>query len=816
MPDAPAFTVACIVRNGAHTLPRLFDSLKEFQDRGGSIVICDTGSTDGSAELARSFGAEVTEVGERFMREIGAGLAKEINRQFVVHPDPPIVEPGSRLFDFAAARNFTAGLAREDWVCWADSDEAFVNLDIDKLNAIIADPGLDHCEYLFCYAWENPASDTNNPGRPAVEFIQSKMYRHRPTTRPDGTSTGYMKWNGIVHEVLAPVDVPSGVRSREFVDNSTLYLGHWQQTADHRSNYLSGLAVAVMEEWDKADAPRDRNLHYLSRELLYAGRYRSAIKLFKRHIAMNAWPAERAQSYAFLGDCYGQVGEPEKQMAAYHVAFHTDPSRRIGLLRTANFYRAEANWQAALCYAKAAMEIPWHGGFYAEEKREYEDLPHAIAYVSLGWLGRVEEAQQHLLKCLEFAPFHPDATRDAKYYYGYDPTQAPDGWMTPLELLWIFRTSQDKVRSLEVGSWKGRSTHAMCNGASKTGGVVWSVDHFQGSIQEHDLTHGADPDAVYASFCENSKHFSNLFVRRMDSLSAAAQFPTSFLDFCFIDASHDYDSLCADIHAWRPKVRGILAGHDFCGVWPQVRRAVIDTIGEPDGVAGSIWWKKVESPPVNPLLLYLADCVRKNLPVSFTKIGDGEQACLAGAQGENCDHHPYSAPLQWKLRMAFSHLEKMALDRRSGRTIVNLVPFADQPYFNCLLHRNDTNLDAVKAFWGAVRESEHKKVFVGPERLSQAARMLRAEHVIVPLVNAFAEYQSIRKRLMERIKPGVIFVFSAGPPAKCLIAELLAACPDVSCLDGGSCWDPLFVGQTRSEQLPTDLLQMEYREWLHE
>ena len=63
----PNFSIVLIVRNEEKCLPRMLDSLKEFQDRGGEIVICDTGSTDRTAEIARSYGCVVSEVGEKFI-----------------------------------------------------------------------------------------------------------------------------------------------------------------------------------------------------------------------------------------------------------------------------------------------------------------------------------------------------------------------------------------------------------------------------------------------------------------------------------------------------------------------------------------------------------------------------------------------------------------------------------------------------------------------------------------------------------------------------------------------------------------------------
>jgi glycosyltransferase involved in cell wall biosynthesis len=198
----PAFSVCVISKNGAKTLPRLAESLKEFLARGGEWLLCDTGSTDGTPEVARSLGATVYEAGERFMKTIDAELAAKINQRFVVEGEAPIVQPGSRLFHFADARNYAAGLATNDWVCWADSDEAFTKLDIDKMNAIIADPELMHLEYEFVFAWAqqmNPG-DPGYPGPSAIQFIQSKMHRAKP-----GKGGRYMRWTGAIHEVLEEV-----------------------------------------------------------------------------------------------------------------------------------------------------------------------------------------------------------------------------------------------------------------------------------------------------------------------------------------------------------------------------------------------------------------------------------------------------------------------------------------------------------------------------------------------------------------------------------------------------------------------------------
>jgi hypothetical protein len=68
---------------------------------------------------------------------------------------------------------------------------------------------------------------------------------------------------------------------------------------------------------------------------------------------------------------------------------------------------------------------------------------------------------------------------------------------------------------------------------------------------------------------------------------------------------------------------------------------------------------------------------------------------------------------------------------------------------------------------------------------------------------------------MWHCKPGAVFIMSCGMMAKVLAANLLERSQEISVLDAGSAWDPLFVdGGTRTMQLPKWLLEREYAEWM--
>ena len=55
------------------------------------------------------------------------------------------------------------------------------------------------------------------------------------------------------------------------------------------------------------------------------------------------------------------------------------------------------------------------------------------------------------------------------------------------------------------------------------------------------------------------------FMLRMKGDDAAELFPDGSLDFVYIDANHNYESVKSDIECWYPKVKygGLLLGHDY-------------------------------------------------------------------------------------------------------------------------------------------------------------------------------------------------------------------------------------------------------------
>ena len=379
------FSIVLIARNEAKTLPRLVKSLEEFQRREGEIILLDTGSTDGTPDIARSLGCNVTEVGERFITIINKNLARKINTQFIVDNETPIVKEGDKLFDYSAARNFAASLASNDMCAMPDCDEVYTVLNLDAIQKVI-ELGHEQLEYHFVFSHYED-------GSPAIQFMHCKFYDRRK-----------MKWTGVVHEIL------SGEAKRLYLDTSVIKLEHWQNPSEHRSRYLTGLALDCY-----LNQNNDRNSHYLGRELVWTGRHKSGIKELQRHIDMHKFPMERAQSMVFIGDAYEMLGDEENAIKWYNQSFIDDGTRREPLLRLAQHFWKKNCAQKTACYCAAALEIG-ETNFYANYAAHYTFEPHELMYWAKWYLGDREASKKHWEKCLSYTPLSQKYLHDARFY----------------------------------------------------------------------------------------------------------------------------------------------------------------------------------------------------------------------------------------------------------------------------------------------------------------------------------------------------------------------------------------------------------------
>ena len=144
------------------------------------------------------------------------------------------------------------------------------------------------------------------------------------------------------------------------------------------------------------------------------------------------------------------------------------------------------------------------------------------------------------------------------------------GWMGDEELVFLYNQATQMRNVVEIGSWLGRSSHALLSGCK---GTVYCIDHFKGSPEDEtkDL---ALTRNVHWEFFKNVGTFPNLTCIKMGSLDAVKFFSDKSIDMIFIDGAHDEKSFRADMEAWIPKCKKLLCGHDI--LCPSVKKVLED------------------------------------------------------------------------------------------------------------------------------------------------------------------------------------------------------------------------------------------------
>lgn len=204
---------------------------------------------------------------------------------------------------------------------------------------------------------------------------------------------------------------------------------------------------------------------------------------------------------------------------------------------------------------------------------------------------------------------------------------------------------------------------------------------------------------------------------------------------------------------------------------------------------------------------------------SFVKIGDGEIDAMICREGVNCDNHAYSTELSIKVKGALNELcyKKVYIaDWFKSNPPITPRDLFNLQYFRRYIKDNKLNPNFVSPFelllpgWGnfennnllnffkEIKISHRKKIYVGPKVLEKVNKFLNVtEFVEIPKTNAFDVHQRILKEIEDHLEENCIIILTVGLMSPFLCSEILKCNSNVTVIDVGSGFDPLFIGQTR-------------------
>lgn len=343
-----------ICKNEAKFARRWMASMGEADQ----VVVLDTGSEDGTAELLRSLGAQVTE---------------------------ETISP----WRFDAARNRSLELVPEqaDICVCTDLDEVFSPGWRAALERAWR-PGCNQARYHYIWSFRPDGGD-------GISFWGDKIHARR----------GW-RWVNPVHEVLRCEGQPAPVYAQD------IRLEHHPDSGKSRGQYLPLLELAVRE-----DPMNDRNMHYLGREYMFYGRWQEAVDTLKRHLALPSatWAEERCASMRYIARCEQALEHAAEAERWLLRACAEAPGMREPWLDLAKFCYQKEDWHGVVAAARRALEIRRRSETYLSEPEAWGEALYDLLAIALYYIGDYRHALAMGEEALRRSPMDPRLRENLRF-----------------------------------------------------------------------------------------------------------------------------------------------------------------------------------------------------------------------------------------------------------------------------------------------------------------------------------------------------------------------------------------------------------------
>jgi tetratricopeptide (TPR) repeat protein len=317
------------------------------------VLVCDTGSTDGTAERLRELGAIVYNITQKPWR-------------------------------FDIPRNTALSLVPSDIdICLSiDLDEYLQPGWVEAIDDVWQKHNGEIKRISYDYIW-NWKEDGITPD---LRFFADKIH-HRHN----------FKWKHPCHETL----YWEGTDDCLHITAPGVILHHRADPHKSRGQYLHLLKMAVEE-----DTTNDRMSHYYGRELMFRADYDQAIKELTRHLELPTaqWKEERAASLRFISRCQRYLGKLiESQDTAIKATLECGHVRETWLELARSAYTTQ-DWHTCYWASTKCLSIEQKNTSSMNDAACWGYEPYDLAALSAYFLGIYEKATDYGAIAVNLAP----------------------------------------------------------------------------------------------------------------------------------------------------------------------------------------------------------------------------------------------------------------------------------------------------------------------------------------------------------------------------------------------------------------------------
>lgn len=270
-------------------------------------VISDTGSTDGTQNVIKSFFAEKSISGELYEEEW-------VN------------------FSFNRNSALTHCFGKSNFIFIFDADDRFFG-DFKLPKELTKDI------YNFKFGGDGSS----------VEYYRPLLFRN----------SSKIKWRSVIHEYL---DFGNENFQKEYLSEEKYKVisGRFGARSQDPQKYYKDAKILEEAFFKPEDeALKARYAFYCAQSYKDTEMYEEAVNWYKKRINLGGWIEEVTCSYENLGRCYENVGKNQEALNTWLMGYDYNPSRMECLYNAVRLLRIQGNCRLGYQLAKVATNIPY-------------------------------------------------------------------------------------------------------------------------------------------------------------------------------------------------------------------------------------------------------------------------------------------------------------------------------------------------------------------------------------------------------------------------------------------------------------------------